>query len=99
METKRESEIVWAVARLHARVLALIGAIVGGLGLFAMTAWLLIKGGAEVGPHLGLLNQYFYGYSVTWQGAFVGLLYGVAVGAIAGWLVGALYNLVVGMRS
>jgi hypothetical protein len=94
-----EREIAWAVARLQAGVLALVGALVGGLGLFLMTAWLLIKGGPQVGPHLQLLGQYFYGYTVTWPGTVVGLLYGALVGAVVGWLIGALYNVVAALRS
>lgn len=99
MEPEEEREIVWAVARLEARALALVGALLGGLGLFFLTAFLLLKGGAQVGPHLQLLGQYFWGYTVTWPGAFVGFAYGGLTGALLGWLVGALYNLVVGLRS
>lgn len=94
----KPEKIVQAVARIHAGVLALVCAILGGGCLFVMTVWLLIKGGPQVGPHLSLLAQYFYGYSVTWGGAFVGLFWGALIGAVAGWTVGSVYNLVVGMR-
>ena len=94
-----ESEIVRTIARLHALVLALVGALLGGVGLFLMTAWLLVKGGATMGAHLQLLGQYFYGYSVTWTGCIVGLLYGALVGAVVGWCIGTVYNLVVGLRE
>ena len=94
-----EGEIVRTIARLHALVLALVGALLGGVGLFVMTAWLLVKGGPATGAHLQLLGQYFYGYSVTWSGCIVGLLYGALVGAVAGWCIGAVYNLVVGLRE
>jgi hypothetical protein len=92
-------ELTRAVVRLHANVLALVGAIVGGTMIFLMTAWLLIKGGPKVGLHLQLLGQYFWGYSVTWPGSFIGFLYGAFVGAAAGWIVGAVYNAVVGLRE
>ncbi len=91
-------ELSRAVARIHAGVLALVGALIGGAGLFIATAWLVIKGGANVGQHLGLLSWYFYGYSVTWPGAFVGLLWGALSGGAIGWLIGAVYNLVVWLR-
>jgi hypothetical protein len=87
------------VLRLHAGVLALVCGVLGGLGLWAMTAWLVIKGGPDVGPHLRLLNQYFYGYTVTWTGAFVGFFYGALCGAVLGWTIGAVYNAVVGLRE
>ena len=49
---------------------------IGGGGLFLMTAWLLLKGGPHVGQHLQLLSQYFIGYSVTWWGSIVGFAWG-----------------------
>jgi len=94
-----ERQLVMAIARLHAGVLALVGAVIGGVGLFAVTAWLVVKGGPHVGAHLQLLNQYFYGYTVSWPGSVVGFLYGAAVGAVAGWSIGAIYNLIVGLRA
>jgi hypothetical protein len=88
-----------AVARIHAGVMALVFAILCGGGLFVMTAWLLIKGGENVGIHLQLLGHYFIGYSVSWKGSFVGLVYGVAVGWIVGWTIGMIYNRIVGLRQ
>lgn len=91
-------EIGRAVARIHASVLALVCAVLGAAGLFIATSWLLIKGGANVGQHLSLLSLYFYGYSVTWPGAFIGLLWGGLTGGAIGWLIGEVYNLVVWLR-
>ena len=99
VEPHDEREIVRTIARLHAAVLAAVGALLGGVGLFAMTAWLVLKGGPTVGAHLQLLSQYFYGYSVTWWGCFVGLFYGAVAGAAVGGCIGAVYNLVVGLRE
>ena len=92
-------EVSHAVARIHAGVLALVCAFLGGVALFTITVWLLIRGGARVGAHLGLLGNYFYGYSVTWTGSVVGLLYGTLVGGVVGWVIGAVYNGVVGLRE
>jgi hypothetical protein len=92
-------EVSRAVARIHAGVLALVCAILGGGGLFVMTVWLLIKGGPRVGEHLNLLGQYFYGYSVTWLGSFVGLVWGMVAGGLVGWTIGQVYNLVVWIRQ
>ncbi len=94
-----EREAVRAIARLHGGVLAVVGALIGGATLFLATAWLLVKGGLHVGPHLQLLGEYFYGYSVTWTGCFVGVLYGAAIGALVGWCIGTVYNFVVGLRN
>ena len=65
-----------AVARMRAGILAIVFAMLCGTGLFVATAWLLIKGGENVGATLGLLGNYLPGYSVTWPGAFLGLAYG-----------------------
>jgi hypothetical protein len=96
---KADDEVTRAVARIHGGVLALVCAILGGSGLFLMTFWLLIKGGPRVGQHLGLLENYFPGYSVTWRGSVIGLLYGALVGAVVGWVIGAVYNAVVWLRE
>src|SRR5262245_26305184 len=93
-----DRELMRSVMRLHAGVLDLVGGILGGALVFAMTAWLLIKGGPTVGPHLQLLSQYFYGYSVSWLGAAVGFLYGALIGTVVGWTIGAVYNVVAGLR-
>ena len=92
-------EVTRAVARIHAGVMALVCGVLGGVGLFAMTVWLVIKGGPIVGAHLQLLSLYFYGYSVTWPGSIVGFLYGAVTGAFVGWLIGIVYNVVAGLRE
>lgn len=65
------------------------------MGLFFATVILVVRGGPNPGPHLGLLGQYFPGYDVTWPGAFLGALYGFVVGYGAGLTVGTLYNRIV----
>ncbi len=98
-QTNERFEVSRAVARIHAGVMALVCAVLGGGGLFVMTLWLVIKGGVNVGEHLGLLSWYFYGYRVTWLGAFVGLFWGTVAGGIVGWVIGEVYNLVVWLRQ
>lgn len=91
-------EVSRVVARIHASVLAFVFAVIGGMSIFVMTVWLLIKGGENIGYHLQLLSQYFIGYSVTWKGSIVGLFYGALIGGIFGWSIGWIYNLIVGIR-
>jgi hypothetical protein len=93
------SEVRQAIARIQAGVLTVVCALLGGVGLFVLTAWLLIKGGPQVGMHLQLLGHYFIGYSVTWKGSVVGLFYGSLVGGVVGWAVGTLYNRIVAFRQ
>ena len=92
-------ELARAVARLRAGVLSLLFAAMGGLGLFGMTVWLIVKGGIDVGKHLQLLGNYFVGYSVSWPGAFIGLFYGALVGGVLGWVIAFIYNRVVWLRQ
>src|SRR5262247_1543987 len=93
------NEISRAVVRIQAGVLALVFALLGGIGLFTMTVWLLLKGGHQVGVHLQLLGQYFVGYSVTWRGSVIGFFYGALAGGIIGWVIGVIYNKVVDLRA
>src|SRR5688572_21194326 len=92
-------EISRVFARIRTGVLAIVCATIGGVGLFLMTAWLLLKGGPHVGQHLQLLSHYFIGYSVTWWGSVVGLFYGALVGGAVGWAVSTLYNKVIWLRQ
>ena len=98
MNQQPDSALPLKVARIQAGILAFVMAVICGTVLFLMTAWLLLKGGSEVGPHLQLLEQYFIGYSVSWSGCFVGLFYGALVGGLWGWLIGLLYNRIVAIR-
>ena len=92
-------EVNQTVVRLQTGVLTIVGALLGGVGLFVMTAWLLIKGGPQVGAHLQLLGHYFIGYSVTWQGSLIGLFYGALFGGVVGWSIGTIYNGIVAIRQ
>jgi hypothetical protein len=101
MNDRRELELKnlhQAVARLRARVMAIVFGGAGGALVFLATAWLLLRGGRVVGPHLALLSNYFPGYHVSWPGAFIGFSYGALCGAAAGWSVAWVYNLVVAIR-
>lgn len=95
----KTEEVGRVVAKIHSGVLAITCAVIGGLGLFILTVWLLIKDGPQVGLHLQLLRHYFIGYSVTWLGSVIGLLYGAVVGGIVGWSIGRIYNAVVNLRG
>ena len=66
-----------------------VGVMAGG-GLFLLTAVHVVL--AVDGLNLPLLNQYFAGYTVSWPGAFIGLMWGGFVGFVAGWLLGFVHN-------
>ena len=43
---------------------------------------------------LALLSEYYAGYTVSLEGAFIGLLWGFATGFVMGWFVAFCRNLV-----
>jgi hypothetical protein len=88
-----------AIARLRAGVLAATFGLAGGAGLALATLWLVLRGGDPVGPHLGLLANYFPGYTVTAPGVLVGFAYGALTGAVAGGALGWLYNRLASRRA
>jgi len=89
------SGVLW----LNVKVMGLVFGLVCGLLIFVSTNWLVIKGGHPIGPHLGLLSQYFIGYRVSFWGSFIGFAYGFALGTLSGSLVGWIYNKIVKLRN
>jgi len=85
-------ELRSAIARLNARAWGIAMGLLFGGGLFVATNILVLKGGAQVGPHLALLGVYFPGYRVTFLGSFVGFVYAFVVGYALGRLIGTVYN-------
>lgn len=88
-----------AVLRLNANILGLAFGLIAGLSIFLVTNFLILKGGAVVGPHLGLLRNFFPFYSVTFPGSIVGFFWGLVSGYVAGFVIASLYNLVVKLKS
>jgi hypothetical protein len=94
-----ENMVLIRVMRLNVAVNGIATGLVLGLGLFAATLFLLIKGGPVVGPHLGLLGQYLPGYDVTLLGSFIGLAWGFVIGFLIGAFVALIYNRIAGWRE
>ncbi len=93
-----EQLIKSAVLRLNGHILGFVMGVIAALAVFAATNWLVLKGGDVVGPHLGLLDQFFIGYSVTFIGSLVGAAYSFVIGYLAGLIIGWIYNSVVFLR-
>jgi hypothetical protein len=66
--------------------------LIAGLGLFVATNILVLRGGAVVGPRLGLLALYFPGYSVTFLGSVIGFVYAFVGGYAVGRGIATIYN-------
>lgn len=63
-----------------------------GLVLFVATNILVLRGGEDVGAHLGLLSNYLPLYDVTFVGSLVGFVYAFVFGYLTGRLICAVYN-------
>ena len=88
----REKVLIGTFARMDKLALAVAVGSVSGLLFFLATLWLVIKGGKVVGPKLQLLAQYFIGYTVTVEGAFIAFCYSFVWGFLFGWLFAYLRN-------
>ena len=78
--------------RLNGRVWGIAIGLFFGAGLFLATIILVLKGGPDVGQHLGLLGNYFPFYDVTILGAFIGFVYAFVLGYAVGRSLCILYN-------
>jgi hypothetical protein len=87
-----EQLIEQQVLRMSSRATGLGLGVLLGVAMFLATLVLALRGGPWTGEHLGLLGQFYPGYSVSVGGAFLGLLYGFVTGAVGGYLLAAVYN-------
>ncbi len=86
-----------ALGPAHKRALGAALGIVCGAGVFLITAFHMVFHPTNA-LEIGLLAQYFYGYEVSWRGAFVGLFWGCVTGFVAGWSLAFVRNFVIGVR-
>lgn len=95
---EEQRELRRVTLRLNAQAWGVSFGMLLGLGLFIATIVLVLKGGPNVGQHLGLLGEYFPGYRVTVAGAFLGFIYAFVIGYALGRIIGAVYNKVAQLR-
>ena len=72
-----------AFAPLHRTALGIACGVVGG-GLLAIASLVLVLRGKDM-LSLGLLGQFFPGYSVSWSGVLIGFLWGFGAGFALGY--------------
>ena len=87
-------EALLAFLPLHKRALGIAFGIVGGLAVFAVTIFHITVLGVD-SPEIWLLRQYFYGYEVSWKGAFIGLFWGFVTCFVFGWFAAFMRNLII----
>ncbi len=85
--------IMRAFARIDKLGFATAAGIVAGMLFFIVNTILILGGGNEATQYLGLLGQYFIGYTVSFQGTLVGTAYVVWWTFLFGWLFAYLRNL------
>lgn len=87
-------EAMLAFLPIHKRALGVACGLVGGSVLFLVTAFALtILGGDPTG--LRLLSEFFYGYEVSWSGAFIGFFWAFVTCFVFAWFGAFVHNLAV----
>lgn len=93
MTPREEDEsLQHALLRLNGRAWGIGMGLLLGVGLFLATNILLVRGGENVGQHLGLLAIYLPGYSVSFAGSLIGFVYAFVGGYAIGRTIGSVYN-------
>ena len=91
------SPFAFAFAPVHKRALGVAVGSVFGLVIFVVTIFHVVLH-PEGALDIALLREYFFGYTVSWQGAFIGLFWGFVSGFVMGWFVAFVRNFVIAMR-
>jgi hypothetical protein len=98
-ENTEQQMLSRAFARFDPVALGIAVGVVSALGLWLMTAVLLLRGGKLVGLHLNRLSFFLIGYEVSWSGALIGVVeigaLGFCVGALIAWLWNAYHGMFV----
>ena len=83
-EVSLDHALELAFAPLNKRAFGVALGCAGALAMVLLTVAVLITDRAQQFP-LGLLGQYFAGYTVSWPGVLVGAVWGFLVAFVAGW--------------
>lgn len=91
LSTDEQRALQSAVQALNEKAWGIGVALVLAMALFVATNVLVLRGGSDVGSHLGLLGLYFPGYRVTFAGSLIGFVYAFVLGYAVGRTVVTLY--------
>ncbi|MDA2920415.1 bacteriophage holin [Desulfobacterota bacterium AH_259_B03_O07] len=83
--------------KLNIKAFALTCGIIWGLGLFALTWWMIAFGGAT--GEKTIIGKFYIGYSISAAGSFIGLIWGFVDALIGGAIFAWLYNLIAAGES
>lgn len=91
-----DKAVIKAFSRLDKFAFASSVGITSALIVLIATLWLVIKSGGFSGATMVLFDNYFIGYDVSVEGAFIGAGYSLLWGFIFGWLFAYLRNVTLG---
>jgi hypothetical protein len=89
--------MLFAFAPLHKRAFGIATGVAGALLVAFLTVVKLVRQD-EYFP-LGLLSEYFRGYTVSWSGVLVGAAWGFLVAFVAGWFAAFCRNLALAISA
>jgi hypothetical protein len=92
------SALLLAFAPMHKRAFGTATGVAAALLIALLTVGVLVLPGARDFP-LGLLSEYFAGYSVSWSGVLAGAAWGFVVGFVAGWFAAFCRNLALAIST
>ena len=76
--------------KLNIKAFGLTCGILWGLAVLLSTYWIIVTG--SPGNTLALLQKFYFGYSVSWVGGIIGLIWGFVDGFVFGAIFVWLYN-------
>lgn len=91
-----EAAVLRAFAPMHKRAFGLAVGTTVGFGIFGLTVFHVVLRPVDA-LSIELLAQYFYGYSVSLSGAFIGAWWAFVAGFVAGWFLAFLRNVAVAL--
>ena len=83
--------------KLNVKAFAITVSLIGGIGLFLLTWWVILFEGAT-GTRT-IIGVVYRGYCISPLGSIIGLVWGLVDGLIGGAIFAWLYNLMVSMFS
>ena len=76
---------------LHKMALGVAFGVAASVVVFTATAMYVLRNPQDA-PDLGLLRNYFAGYTVSWTGAFIGAAWAAFTGFVFGWFLAFVRN-------
>jgi hypothetical protein len=83
--------------KLNIKAFGFACGLVWGLGLFALTWWIILFDGPSTTPNL--ISQLYRGYTITPAGSLIGLVWALADGFAGGIVLAWVYNKFVDMQT